>query len=123
LNEVAAADPSELAARALRLDTAIIVLMIVGIVGLVGYSISLGPLTAPGVQTSFGYALALMFIMSAIAFHVVDRMYRLWPLGRRVHPTRPAQLTDASIATAAKVAIFVAAAVTIAYILGTLIVG
>jgi hypothetical protein len=123
LSEAAAPTTPELAARALRIDLAIIVVMVVGILGLVGYSIALGPLTSPGVQSSFGYALALMFIMAGIAFHVIDRMYRVWPLGRRVHPVRPPQLTDASIAVALRVAIFVAACVAVAYVLGSLIVG
>jgi len=50
--------------------------MLVGIAGLVAYVVRLGPLTSPGAETSFGFALSLMSLMAAALFHVVDRTYR-----------------------------------------------
>ena len=75
--------------RLLDLYTAITVLMLLGIAVLVVYAFSLGPLTSPGAEQSFGYALALMFLMGAVIFHLVDKTYRVWPLGRRFRPTWP----------------------------------
>lgn len=107
--------------RQLRLYTAVAVLMIIGILGLVGYSILLGPLTGPGVEQSFGLALAAMFLMSGVLAHVVDRIYRAWPFGRRFAPAALPPLTDAAWVTFAKVAIVTAAGVALAYVLGGLI--
>lgn len=118
-------DPSAgyLAARNRILDLylAVTILMLIGILVLVVYSIELGPLTGPGVEQSFGYAIALMFIMSAVLFHLVDRMYRVWPLGRKVTPTPPGSVTIDAQARFLKVLIVVAAAAAIAYVLGGLI--
>lgn len=109
--------------RQLQLYTAVAVLMIIGILGLVGYSIMLGPLVGPGVEQSFGYALALMFLMSAVLAHVVDRIYREWPFGRRVMPTAAPRLTEDAWVAFAKVVVVAAAGVALAYVLGGLIAG
>jgi hypothetical protein len=107
--------------RQIRLYLVISVLMLLGIGGLTVYSIQLGPLVGPGVESSFGYAVALMFIMGAMMAHCVDRMYRLWPLGRKVRTQVPTSVTDRSLATFVKVLVLVAAGAAIAYVLGGLI--
>jgi len=104
-----------------RLYVATIVLMIVGILILIAYTVSIGPLVSPGSEESFGLAVALMFLMSGVAVHVVDRAYRVWPFGRRVHPTPPSRVTDASWVTFARVIVFALAVAAVAYILGSLI--
>jgi hypothetical protein len=105
----------------LNLYFAVIVLMLIGIGVLLVYSIRLGPLIGPGVEQSFGFALSLMLIQSAVIFHVVDRTYRSWPLGRKVTAGEPKPITDQGTATFVKVLILVIAAAAIAYILGSLI--
>ena len=105
----------------LDLYTAVTVLMLLGIVVLIAYAIRLGPLTSPGAEQSFGYAVALMFLMGAVIFHVVDRTYRVWPLGRRVKPDFPGYVTVEGEIRFFKVLIVVAAGAAIAYILGSLI--
>jgi len=107
--------------RLLDIYTAVTWLMLIGIVVLIGYAIRLGPLTSPGAEQSFGYAVALMFIMGAVIFHVVDRTYRVWPLGRRVTPVWPGYVTVESEIRFFKILIVVAAGAAIAYILGGLI--
>ena len=107
--------------RLLDLYTAVTVLMLLGIAVLIAYAIRLGPLTSPGAQQSFGYAVALMFLMAAVIFHVVDRTYRLWPLGRRVTPSFPGYVTVEAEIRFFKVLIVVAAGAAIAYVLGSLI--
>jgi hypothetical protein len=79
--------------RILDLYDAVTVLMLIGIGVLVVYCILLGPLTTPGAEESFGLAVALMFLMSAMIVHLVDRTYRVWPLGRRVAPPTPGPVT------------------------------
>jgi uncharacterized PurR-regulated membrane protein YhhQ (DUF165 family) len=107
--------------RTLDLYLATTVLMLLGIAVLVAYSIRLGPLVAPGAQQSFGYALALMSLMGAVLFHVIDRTYRSWPLGRRFRPTPPGPITEASEVRFVKVVVLVAAAAAIAYLVGGLL--
>lgn len=107
--------------RLLDLYTAITVLMLIGIAVLIVYSIRLGALTSPGAEQSFGYALALMFLMGAVIFHLVDKTYRVWPFGRRVRPSWPGSVTVESEVRFFKVLIVVAAAAAIAYVLGGLI--
>lgn len=68
--------PREPRGRTLTLYATVSVLMLVGIAGLVAYVVRLGPLTSPGAETSFGFALSLMSLMAAALFHVVDRTYR-----------------------------------------------
>ena len=107
--------------RLLDLYTAITVLMLLGIAVLIVYAIQLGSLTSPGAQQSFGYALALMFLMGAVIFHLIDRMYRVWPLGRRIRPAWPGYVTVDAEVRFFKILIVVAAGAAIAYVLGGLI--
>lgn len=107
--------------RVLDMYDAITFLMLIGIGVLVLYSFLLGPLTSPGAQQSFGFALALMFLMAALLIHIVDRTYRVWPLGRRITPTPPGPVTVASQARFFQVLILVIAAAAIAYIVGGLL--
>lgn len=107
--------------RILNLYDAVTFLMLIGIGVLVVYSIRLGPLTSPGAQQSFGIAVALMFIMAALIVHLVDRTYRVWPLGRRITPTPPGPVTATAEARFLTVIILVIAAASIAYVLGGLI--
>jgi hypothetical protein len=110
--------------RVLNLYTATIVLMLLGIGVLLVYTVVLvGPLVSPGAQESFGLALALGFLMAAVAGHLVDRMYRVWPLGRRIHPAPPGPVTPAAEVRFFQVVVVVCAAAGIAYLLGALIVG
>lgn len=118
----AAAPPSERASvgRVLDLYAATTVLMLLGIGVLVVYVIRLGPLTSPGAEQSFGYAIALMSLMGAALFHVADRTYRSWPLGRRFRPSVPGPVTLDAQVRFVKVVVFVAAAAAIAYLLAGL---
>ncbi len=122
------ADPAERELRRVRLRvldvyTAVTVLMLLGIAVLIVYVIRLGPLTGPGVEESFGLAAGLMFLMAAVIVHLVDRTYRVWPLGRRFHPTAPGPVTEASQARFLRIVILVCVAAALAYILGGLIAG
>lgn len=96
-------------------------LMLIGIAILVVYSILLGPLTSPGAEESFGLAIALMFLMATLIVHLIDRTYRVWPLGRKVTPTPPGPVTVQSQARFLKVLIFVIALAAIAYVIGGLL--
>jgi hypothetical protein len=107
--------------RVLDVYTSVTVLMLLGIAVLVGYVVRLGPLTGPGVQESYGLALALMFLMAAVVAHVVDRTYRGWPLGRRFRPTPPGAVTVEAQVRFLKVLVLVLAGAAIAYVLGGLI--
>ncbi|HTT45473.1 MAG TPA: hypothetical protein VMH38_05605 [Thermoplasmata archaeon] len=107
--------------RLLDLYAAITLLMLLGIAVLIVYSVLLGPLTSPGAQQSFGYALALMFLMAGVVFHLVDKTYRSWPLGRRFRPTWPGYVTVESEIRFFKILTVVAAGAAIAYVLGGLI--
>ena len=118
--------PSDLRAvraRVVDLYTAVTVLMLLGIAVLIVYAVRLGSLTGPGVEESFGIAVALMFLMGALIVHVVDRTYRSWPLGRRFRPTPPGPVSEAAQARFLKILVIVIAAAAIAYILGGLITG
>jgi hypothetical protein len=97
------------------------VLMLLGIAVLVAYSIRLGSLSAPGAEQSFGYAVALMSLMGAVLFHVIDRTYRVWPLGRRFRPAPPGPITEEAQVRFVKVVVLVAAAAAIAYLIGGLL--
>jgi hypothetical protein len=90
---------AEAATRVLQLYNAIIVLMLLGIVGLFVYVVRLGPLVGTGVESSFGLAVAAMFVMGAMLVHLADRMYRSWPLGRRFRPATPNSVTPRETAT------------------------
>lgn len=108
-------------ARVVDLYTAVEVLMLLGIAVLSVYSIRLGSLSSPGAQQSFGYALALMFLMGGMVAHLADRTYRSWPLGRRFRPSPPGPVSVEAQGRFLKVVVIVAAAAAIAYILGGLI--
>jgi hypothetical protein len=109
--------------RVLNLYDGITYLMLFGIAVLVVYcAVLVGPLTSPGAQQSFGYALALMFLMSALIVHLVDRTYRVWPLGRRITPDNPGPVTVEAQARFLKIVIVIAAGAAIAYLIGTMLV-
>jgi hypothetical protein len=119
-------DPAFLRIRnaTLRIYLAIVVLMLVGILGLVAYAIRVSlvdGLTQPGPENSFGFALALLFLMAALLFHVVDKTYRVWPLGRRVPPEPPTWITDRSVLTLLRILVIVAAIGVLAFVLGGLL--
>lgn len=105
-----------LAARVLRYYTIVAGLSIFGILVLTAYCIRLGPLVGPGVESSFGLAVAVMFLLGALLVHIVDRAYREYPLGRRIHPGPVGPVTDAAIATFLKVVILATAAGALAYL-------
>lgn len=118
--------PTELVAlqtRVLSYYFAIVILALIGIGVLVVYAISLGPLVGPGVEESFGLAVGLLFLMAALLMHVLDRTYREWPLGRRIHPADPKVITDATMAGTLRVAVLVGGGVLIALILAQLLTG
>jgi len=107
--------------RTLSLYAAVVLLMLLGIAVLAAYAIRLGPLTNPGAQASFGYAIALMSLMAAVLFHVVDRTYRVWPFGRHFRPTRPGPVTVQAQVRFLQVLTVVLAAAAIAYVIGGLL--
>jgi hypothetical protein len=108
--------------RVLNFYAAIMILMLALIGLLVVYSIRLGPLLGPGVEQSFGIALALLFLSAALLAHVIDRVYRVWPTGRSLTPMFPGFITDRGLANALKVVVLVCAAAAIAYVIATLLV-
>lgn len=107
--------------RTLTIYTSVVVLMLLGIGVLIVYAIRLGPLTGSGAERSFGFAIALMSLMAAVIFHVVDRSYRVWPLGRRISPTPPGPITTEAQVRFLKVLVVVLAAAAIAYLIGSLL--
>jgi hypothetical protein len=107
--------------RILSLYTSIIVISLVAIGVLLAYIFALGTIVGPGVEQSFGFAVAMLFLLAALLVHIVDRTYREWPLGRRIQPTPPPAVTNVSIAMALRVAVFVGAAAVVAYILAGLL--
>ena len=118
MSETGTPSPADAAqASVLRIYQATSVVMLLLIAGLSLYCYRLGPLVGPGVEESFGLAVAMMFLFSALLVHVLDRTYREWPLGRRVHPGPPTTLTDERVAFALRVVVVVAAALLIAYVL------
>ncbi len=114
-------DPRKLRTRVLDLYAAVQFLMLLGIAVLAVYCFRLGPLTSPGAEESFGIAAGLMFLMGALAVHLVDRTYRSGPLGRRFVPTPPGPVTVEGEVRFLKVLVVVIAAAAIAYVLGGLI--
>lgn len=121
MSSLSDADLAVLRRRTLNLYAAVTLLMLVGIAVLVAYAIRLGPLTSPGAEQSFGFAVCLMALMGAVLFHVADRTYRVWPLGRRFRPTPLAPLTLESWVRFLKILIVVIAVAGIAYVVGGLI--
>ena len=116
--------PPELARlqnETLNVYFAVVVICIVAIGILVAYVLALGPLVGPGVESSLGYALALLFLLAALLVHVVDRSYREWPLGRRFHPSPPNVVTPARMVYVLRICVVAAVAFAIAYILATLL--
>jgi len=107
--------------RALDVYAATTVLMLFGIAVLIVYAIRLGSLVSPGAQQSFGFAVALMALMGAVLFHVVDRTYRSWPLGRRFRPTPPGPVTEDAQVRFVKVVVIVLTAAAVAYLVGGLL--
>lgn len=121
MNSDSAPGLRELQERTLTLYAAITLLMLLGIAVLGVYALNAGPLTAPGPERSFGFAIALMSLMAAVLFHVVDRTYRAWPLGRRISPTPPGPVSAEAQVRFLKVLIVVIAAAAIAYLIGGLV--
>ena len=115
------ADLAALRKRTLDVYAAVTFLMLLGIAVLIAYAIHLGSLTSPGAERSFGFAVALMALMGAMIFHLADRTYRVWPLGRRFRPSVRRPLSTEDWARFLKVLIVVAAVAGIAYLLGGLI--
>jgi hypothetical protein len=107
--------------RALDLYLTLTLLMLIGIGVLIVYSILLGPLTSPGAEQSFGYAVALMSLMGALLFHLIDRMYRCWPFGRKFRPTPPGPVSEGAQVRFLKIVVVAVAAAAIAYLLGSLV--
>lgn len=116
LTEPSAEEFARWRSRALTLYTWAGALSVIGIFVLAGYSIRLGPLVGPGVEDSFGLAVAVMFLLGALLVHLADRVYREWPFGRRIHPEYPAPVTDRSVATFVAWMVLVAAASAVAYV-------
>ncbi len=114
------AEQARAARRVLDLYAATTLIMLLGIVALIVYVLRLGPLTSPGAEESFGLAIALMAIMGAVLFHLADRTYRVWPLGRRMVPTPPGHVTVDAQVRFLKVLVFVVAAAAVAYLVGAL---
>ncbi|MGB6500888.1 MAG: hypothetical protein WBG19_05775 [Thermoplasmata archaeon] len=121
MSNLEAGELHRLQERVLTLYATITVLMLLGIAVLAVYSLRVGALTSPGAQSSFGYALALMLLMGAVLFHVVDRTYRAWPLGRRITPTPPGPVTPQAQVQFLQVLVFVVAAAGIAYLIAGLL--
>ncbi len=86
------------------------------------YAIRLGPLVGPGVESSFGLAVALMMLLAALIVHLTDRVYREWPLGRKFAPPAPGAVSDRAIATFLKALVFAAVAGAVAYVIAGLLV-
>ena len=121
MTEVVTLERSAEADRVVRIYAIVAGLMLFGIAVLSVYIYKLGPLVGPGVESSFGYAAGLLFLMGALLIHLVDRTYRVYPLGRRVTPPYPAMVTDRSVANFLRAVVIFAAIASIAYILGSLI--
>lgn len=120
-DDAARAEFGRLRRKVLDLYDVVTFLMLIGIAVLVVYSFEIGSLASPGAQESFGLALALMFLMAALIVHLVDRTYRVWPLGRRIAPTPPGPVTTAAQARFLAVLIFVTALAACAYVIGGLL--
>ena len=103
-------------ARVLRVYSVVAAISVISFFLLAAYAIHLGALVGPGVESSFGLAVALMFLESALLIHVVDRVYREWPLGGRVAPDWRGAVRDQDIARFLEVLTFAAAVGAVAYI-------
>jgi hypothetical protein len=107
--------------RVLNLYAATVLLMLIVIALISVYAIRLGPLVGPGVEQSFGLAVALLFLCAALIVHVVDRVYRVWPMGRYIETSFPGFITARGAANALKILVIVCAGAAIAYVIATLI--
>lgn len=119
MSETPSLSPEELSRlrrQLLRIYEVVAGLSVFGILVLVAYSIRLGPIVGPGVESSFGLAVALMFLEGALLVHIVDRIYREWPLGRRVAPDWRGAVSDADIARFLMVIVFAAALGSVAFL-------
>ncbi len=114
------AETARVVNRVLDLYAAATLILLLGIAALVAYVLRLGPLTSPGAEESFGLAIALMAIMGAMLFHLADRTYRVWPLGRKFRPSPPGPVTVDAQVRFLKVLVFVLAAAAVAYLIGGL---
>ncbi len=111
----------ELRRRTLNLYDAVTFLMLLGIGVLIVYCLRLGSLAGPGAQQSFGYAISLMALMGAVIVHLVDRTYRVWPLGRRITPVPPGYVSVQSQANFVRALIVIATVAAVAYLVGALL--
>ncbi|MCI4322903.1 MAG: hypothetical protein L3K03_02595 [Thermoplasmata archaeon] len=116
--EITPAEYARLQTRVLSLYTSVSILMLIGIAIGIVYALSLGTLIGPGVEESFGIDLAILFLMSAMLMHILDRTYREWPEGRRVHPAPPPQITAKTANYTLEIVVIVGAALLIAYVFG-----
>ena len=107
--------------RLLNLYAAVTLLMLIGIAVLVVYCLRLGPLTSPGAQESFGLAISAMALMGAVVAHLLDRAYRVWPLGRRISPTPPRAITLEAQANFVRILVLVVAVAAVAYLVAGLL--
>jgi hypothetical protein len=107
--------------QVLNLYAAITILMLVAIAVLVVYAIRLGPLVGPGVEQSFGLDVALLFLCAALIVHVVDRVYRVWPMGRGTPTMFPGFITARGVANTLTILVIVCAGGAIAYVIATLL--
>jgi hypothetical protein len=121
LSSLSEGEVAALQRRTLDVYGGVTVLMLLGIAVLVGYAVRLGPLTSPGAERSFGFAVALMALMGTVVFHLADRTYRVWPLGRRFRPSPPAPVTTVDWIRFLKVLVVVLALAAIAYLIGGLL--
>ncbi|MHB1932276.1 MAG: hypothetical protein ACYCPV_04730 [Thermoplasmata archaeon] len=127
LDALSPAEFARIQNRALRVYGATVGLVLVGIAVLATYAITIGMgftgpgLGTPGGQQSFGLAVSLLMMFGAVLFHVIDRLYRTWPLGRHVTPTAPRPLSVESQILLVKVIVVVAAAAGIGWILAGLL--
>jgi hypothetical protein len=112
---------ADAARTVLKLYQAITVLLLLGIAGLFVYVVKLGPLLGTGVESSFGLAVAVMFVMGGLLAHIADVTYRAWPLGRRYRPAVPPAATAKEAATWVSWLIVLAAVAGAAYVLAQLL--
>ncbi len=121
MTEAEEAEFARVRERTLALYYAAMILMLAGLGVLTVYAMRLGPPVDPGVQESFGLAVALMFLMGAMTAHLIDRLYRVWPMGRRFRPTAPGPVTDRGWATLLAVCVLVIGGGAISYVIAGLL--
>jgi hypothetical protein len=112
---------SAAARKVLAIYQAVTVLMLLGIAGLALYAYKLGPLVGTGAESSFGFAVAAMFLMGALLAHIADVTYRVWPLGRRFRPATPPPATPRAAASFLTWLVVLAVALGIAYVVAQLL--